>query len=91
MKNLCSILIDRSEIIYMEFVIGYILMGVLAALLITVIILQCIILRKSSKISTQSRQRPYSGGAYAGTAICRNCAEQFDSAQKVCPRCGTPR
>lgn len=77
---------------YTEFIIGYVLMGVLAILLAAVIVLLCIILKK---LSTGAPGRPaqyhgaYSGGG--GTVICRNCAAQFDAAHAVCPKCGTPR
>lgn len=84
---------------YIEFVIGYILLGVLAALLAVVIVLQCIILKKMSRGG--SRSNDVSSGSYSkgnaysgagrGTAICRNCATQFDAAHVVCPKCGTPR
>ena len=84
---------------YIEFVIGYILLGVLAVLLAVVIVLQCIILKKMSRGGNRSNDVSYGsyskGSAYSGanrgTAICRNCATQFDSAHVVCPKCGTPR
>lgn len=84
---------------YIEFVISYILIGVLAVLVAVVIILQCIILKKMSRGGTCSNETsytPYSkGNAYTGgsrsTAICRNCATQFDGAHTICPKCGTPR
>lgn len=77
---------------YFEFVVGYIIMGVLALLLIAVIVLQCIILKKVSgnKNDKEAIISPYSAGA-RGTAICRNCATQFDSVHKICPKCGTAR
>ena len=83
---------------YIEFVISYILIGVLAFLLAVVIVLQCIILKKLSRggarssessFSTYNKCNVYTGNR--GTAICRNCATQFDSAHTVCPKCGTPR
>lgn len=82
---------------YIEFVIGYIMMGVLALLLIAAIVLLCIILKKVSNNANKNETlySPYtSGNAYAGgrgTAICRNCATQFDSLHKICPKCGTAR
>ena len=84
---------------YIEFVIGYILLGVLAVLLAVVIVLQCIILKKMSRGGNRSNDVSYGsyskGNAYSGanrgTAICRNCAAQFDSAHVVCPKCGTYR
>ena len=84
---------------YIEFVISYILIGVLAVLISIVIVLQCIILKKLSRngsSSSEASRTPYSkGSAYSGanrrTAICRNCATQFEAAHSVCPKCGTPR
>lgn len=84
---------------YIEFVISYVLIGILAVLLAVVIVLQCIILKKMSRGGSRSNDVSYGsyskGNAYAGanrgTAICRNCATQFDSAHVVCPKCGTPR
>lgn len=84
---------------YIEFVIGYILIGVLAMLLAVVIVLQCIILKKMSRGGNRSNDASYGSyskgnvysGANRGAAICRNCATQFDSAHVVCPKCGTPR
>lgn len=80
---------------YIEFVVGYILMGVIALLLIAAIVLLCIILKKVNANKSETLYSPYtSGNAYAGgksTAICRNCATQFDSLHKICPKCGTAR
>lgn len=84
---------------YEEFIIGYIISGVAVILLAVVIVLQCIILKKLSRSGSRSGESsytPYSkGGAYSDvgrrTAICRNCATQFDATQSVCPKCGTPR
>ncbi len=84
---------------YEEFIIGYVISGLAVILLVVVIVLQCIILKKMSR--GESRSNDVSYGLYAkgnlysggnrGTAICRNCAIQFDSAHTVCPKCGTPR
>lgn len=84
---------------YIEFVICYVLIGVLALLLAVVIVLQCTIMKKISRNGSRSSEAnyaPYSkGNAYSesnrGTAICRNCATQFEAAHSVCPKCGTPR
>lgn len=84
---------------YEEFIIGYIISGLAVVLLAVVIVLQCIILKKMSRggnrfndvsYGSYSKGNAYSG-ANRGTAICRNCATQFDSAHVVCPKCGTPR
>ncbi len=83
---------------YEEFIIGYVISGVAVILLAIVIALQCIILKRLSgrgRCSDERSHTPYTkGNAYTdnrGTAICRNCAAQFDSAHTVCPKCGTPR
>lgn len=84
---------------YTEFVIGYVLSGLAIFLLAIVIVLQCIILKKMARSGGSRAQdtayNPYSmGSAYSGsrgTAICRNCATQFDAAHTICPKCGTPR
>lgn len=84
---------------YIEFVISYVLIGILTVLLAVVIVLQCIIIKKMSRggsrfndvsYGSYSKGNAYSGGN-RGTAICRNCATQFDVAHVVCPKCGTPR
>ena len=80
---------------YPEFIIGYVMMGVLGVMLIAVIVLLCVVLKKLSRVGSRVSEGSYSrNNAYSGTrgtAICRNCATQFDSAHTVCPRCGTPR
>ena len=83
---------------YIEFVIGYILLGVVATLLVAVIVLLCIILKKISRLGTRPLEIAYSpyskSNVYSsdcGIAICRNCAAQFDAAHRVCPKCGVPR
>ena len=82
---------------YVEFVIGYALMGVLAVLLAAVIVLQCVILKKLSDGARtgSAAYRARSGGtSYTdarGVVVCRNCATQFASTSAVCPRCGEPR
>lgn len=78
---------------YIEFVISYVLLGILIVLLAAVIILQCIMIKKIScgSMRFQDKSKSNSYSADRGTAICRNCATQFDSAHVVCPKCGTPR
>ena len=84
---------------YEEFIIGYVLTGLAVVLLAVVIVLQCIILKKMSHGSVRSNETPYASysksnaysGGNRGTAICRNCATQFDSAHIVCPKCGATR
>lgn len=83
---------------YTEFIIGYILMGCIAALLIAVIILLCIILKKISRggvrnesIASLQGSKPNAYSNNRGVVICRNCATQYDSVHTVCPKCGTQR
>ena len=84
---------------YEEFIVGYIISSVAVILLAVVIVLQCIILKKMSHGGSRSNEAtytPYSkgnvySGSNRGTAICRNCATQFEAAHSVCPKCGTPR
>lgn len=84
---------------YKEFVVGYVLSGLAVVLLTIVIVLQCSILKKMSRGGTRSNDVPYTphakGNAYTernrGTAICRNCATQFDAGLSVCPKCGMPK
>ena len=80
---------------YIEFVISYILIGVLAALLGAVIVLQCIILKKLGRGDERRRDSNpnmyATNSAYAGSrgvSICRNCGTPIDSAHSVCPKCG---
>ena len=82
---------------YVEFVIGYVFMGVLAVLLAAVIVLQCVILKKLSDSARtgSAAYRAQSGGSSdadaRGVVVCRNCATPFASTSAVCPRCGEPR
>ena len=83
---------------YEEFLIGYIISGVAVLFSAIVLILQCVILKKLSRMSsrpTGTFGSSYSqGGPYSGarsTAVCRHCATQFDAAHAVCPKCGMPR
>ncbi len=84
---------------YEEFIIGYIISGLAVLLLAVVIVLQCIILKRISREGVRPNNvtyTPYSkGNGYTGenrgTAICRNCATQFDAVHTICPKCGTQR
>lgn len=83
---------------YQEFIIGYILSGVAVVLLLIVLILQCVILKKLAHGGGRPQEptfnpyaQPSAYGGGRGTAICRNCAAQFEAVHTVCPRCGTPR
>ena len=89
---------------YPEFIAIYIGLGVLALLLIVAIILLIVLLKKQGSSRPRNYYAPQQppqygsmprsqGGqsAAGGMAFCRNCGAQFDAANKVCPRCGTPR
>ena len=83
---------------YIEFIIIYIGMGVIAALLLVAIALLILVLKKlrsnghvgvNSSIGFQ--QSPQRAQPMPGIAFCVGCGTQFDAAHKVCPKCGRPR
>ncbi len=83
---------------YIEFIIGYILTGILAALLIVVIVLQSIILKKISHNGYYLRDSSLHLDSDSqkhltdhDIAVCENCAARFDPKLSICPKCGTPR
>ena len=76
---------------YPEFVPIYI--GIVIIIVLLVIIMILLIKRTSNK---SSAQKAFISGNYAqdsaGVVVfCKNCATQFDSSQRCCPKCGTPR
>ena len=83
---------------YTEFLIIYIMLGVLILLMIVAVILLIAVLKKTGSNSSRNRyqqQMPtYQQGAQnsaGGVAFCKNCGSQFNASLRVCPRCGTPR
>ncbi len=81
---------------YIEFLIIYILLGVLIVLAITAIILLIAVLKKtgSKKPSVYQHVLQYQAGPHGGSgndAFCKKCGSKFDAALNICPHCGTPR
>lgn len=83
---------------YPEFTPIYIGMIVILVAILVVLVLQCIVLAKVSKIG---KPRTQAGGAKitynnntqpAGKVVfCQNCATEFDASEKCCPKCGAIR
>lgn len=81
---------------YTEFLIIYIGLGVLALLGIAILILLIKLLKndqggyvpQKGNYSPNFKPAPMPGGSIV---FCKKCAAEFDSTQRVCPRCGTPR
>ncbi|MBR5278289.1 MAG: hypothetical protein IKU23_03385 [Clostridia bacterium] len=81
---------------YTEFIIIYVLLAILAVLLIGVLVLQIILLKKSSGSNSATYRGAGNNIASAqtqegGIAFCRRCATRFDATSRICPKCGTPR
>lgn len=84
---------------YPEFVAIYVGLAVLAALMTAVLILLIKLMRQPN---AKSVSKPYISQTNNLTAaptnaptgnivFCKHCAAEFDSSQRVCPKCGTPR
>lgn len=76
---------------YPEFVPIYIGLIVIIALLVTILIL--VLKRSNNSVSLPkniSASNPATSEA-GSIVFCKNCATQFDSNAKCCPKCGTPR
>lgn len=76
---------------YPEFIPIYIGLLVIIALLVTILIL---VLKRTSNNATAPKKITAANTApnEAGTIVfCKNCAAQFESSQRCCPKCGTPR
>ena len=91
---------------YVEFIIIYIILGLILILNIAVVILLIKVLKKLNSRSGRALvPQNYGGGQNAyqqtpvvngntvslGTVFCKNCGAQFDGIHKICPKCGTPR
>lgn len=77
---------------YPEFIPIYIGLIVIIALLVTILIL--VLKRSNNSVSVPKNTSTASNPATteAGTIVfCKNCATQFNSNQKCCPKCGAPR
>lgn len=76
---------------YPEFVPIYIGLIIIIALLVTILIL--VLKRPNSSVSVPkniSASNPDTSNA-GSIVFCKNCATQFESSSKCCPKCGTPR
>lgn len=76
---------------YPEFVLIYIGLIVIIALLVTILIL---VLKGSNNRTSVPKNRSANNPASTDASsivFCKNCATQFDSNSKFCPKCGTPR
>lgn len=79
---------------YPEFVPIYIGLVITIGLLVAILIL---LLKKtvnnSKPTNYVANQNNFEATAPTGGSIvfCKKCAAQFDSTQKICPKCGTPR
>lgn len=88
---------------YPEFIAIYIALGVIALLLIAAIVLLIILLARSSRGGGHSvAPNQYMGGSHPVAnqypnstpnpmVYCKRCGSQFQAAQRICPKCGTPR
>lgn len=82
---------------YIEFIIIYIMMGVMIILLAAVLTLQIINLKRaghsSGSITMKGKKQGNNSGRQVseGVVYCINCAEQFSASERVCPHCGTAR
>ncbi len=78
---------------YPEFIPIYIGLIVIIALLVLVTILVLVLKRSNNSVSVPkniSASNPATTEA-GSIVFCKNCATQFDSNAKCCPKCGTPR
>lgn len=84
---------------YPEFIPIYVGLAVLAALMIVALVL---LIKLAKQACAKPISKPYipqmnnSTDASANVAtgnivFCKHCAAEFDSSQRVCPKCGTPR
>lgn len=81
---------------YTEFLIIYIALGVLFLMLAAVIVMLIMILKKDGGMyipqNNNYNNPPIQTAAPTGNVVfCKKCAAEFDSSQRVCPKCGTPR
>lgn len=88
---------------YPEFIVIYVGLGILLAMVAVLLVLVIKLLKGGSGNQMVSRKAYMGGGTVSGTVIqsgapaagpmafCRNCATQFDAKMPSCPRCGTPR
>ena len=80
---------------YPEFIAIYVGLLIVIGLLVTILVLM---LKKQNDNSRPTanytaKQNNFEAPTSTGGSIvfCKKCAAQFDSTQKNCPKCGTPR
>lgn len=84
---------------YPEFIAIYVGLAVLAALMIVVLVL---LIKLTKQAGAKTILKPYipqmnnstdapTNVATGNIVFCKHCAAEFDSSQKYCPKCGTPR
>lgn len=86
---------------YPEFIAIYAGLAVLAALMITVLILLIKLLKRSDVKPASNAYRPQMNNidtsytqanvSTGNIVFCKHCATKFDACEKFCPKCGTPR
>lgn len=89
---------------YIEYVIIFIALGVIIALLIAAVIMLGILFKDRDKsmpvynrnlVSPQTQDgvpaQKSNKSSSSNVVFCRHCAASFDSSQKVCPSCGNQR
>lgn len=81
---------------YTEFLIIYIGLGILAVLGIAILILLIMLLKKDQGVYIPQNNNYTPNVQTTATpngniVFCKKCAAEFDSSQRACPKCGTPR
>ena len=81
---------------YTEFLIIYIILGILTLLGIAILILLIKFIKNDQgtyvpKNNSYTPNINVSSMPAGNVVFCKKCAAQFDSSQRICPRCGTPR
>ncbi len=91
---------------YTEFIIIYVLLGLVLAISIFNAVMIFLLKKNGGSIGrtynpTMNYSAPTNNNTLKETAynnqpsgnvvFCKKCASQFDSSERVCPRCGTPR
>lgn len=84
---------------YPEFIAIYVGLAILIGLGICILILLIKLLKNNDGLPMPSQQHisvveaqpKYSEPSGGNMAFCKKCAAQFDSSQRCCPKCGTPR
>lgn len=81
---------------YTEFLIIYIGLGILALLGTAILILLIMLLKRNQSVYIPQNNNITPNAQNVATptgsiVFCKKCAAEFDSSQRVCPKCGTPR